>query len=612
MFPVKHYVQHLNLNYDDDLPIVQRREEIADLIRNHQVCVVCGETGSGKSTQLPKICLEIGRPTAGMIGHTQPRRIAARSIAARIAEELGVTLGHEVGYEVRFDKKVSSAAVSRSAYGAQGVRSASGAANTIIKLMTDGILLAESQSDKNFRKYGTIIIDEAHERSLNIDFLLGMMKRVLPHRPELKLIITSATIDAKRFAEHFTDRRINRGQPVPVIEVSGRTYPVEIRYNDVSGFACETRTPMRSAGGAANDDVSRETNAESDAILAAVHELYKHGNGDILIFLPTEREILETANDLHSWLRSASGAANLILPLYARLPVHQQQRVFQTSKHRRIILATNVAESSLTVPGIRYVIDTGTARISRYSARSRTQRLPIEAVSQASADQRAGRCGRIGPGVCIRLYSEEDYKHRDRYTTPEIQRTNLASVILQTKSLKLGEIESFPFLDPPRAAAINDGYKTLYEIGAIDDRRNLTSIGWKLSRLPVDPRIGRMILAAHENGVLPEMLIVASVMEIQDPREHLPLAAPPAERTKQQRAHEQFLDKRSDFFGYIKLWDFYQNLKSKTSRSGLRKACQQHFLSFNRMREWEDIHAELQRIVREAKLAAPPAERRVR
>jgi len=613
MFPVKHF----NLNYDDELPIVQRREEIADLIRNNQVCVVCGETGSGKSTQLPKICLEIGRHIAGMIGHTQPRRIAARSIAARIADELGVTLGHEVGYEVRFDKKVSSANVNRARSGSSGESASSDAGSvrpplTILKLMTDGILLAESQSDKNFRKYGTIIIDEAHERSLNIDFLLGMMKRVLPHRPELKLIITSATIDAKRFAEHFTTGptnrgRINRGKPVPVIEVTGRTYPVEVRYHENrarSGSSGEFASS--DAGSVYPSDVSRETDAESDAILSAVQELYKHGNGDILIFLPTERDILETANDLRDELSDnvLKGQRVEILPLYARLPVHQQQRVFQTSKHCRIILATNVAESSLTVPGIRYVIDTGTARISRYSARSRTQRLPIEAVSQASADQRAGRCGRIGPGVCIRLYSEEDYKRRERYTTPEIQRTNLASVILQTKSLKLGEIESFPFLDPPRAAAITDGYKTLYEIGAIDDRRNLTAIGWKLSKLPVDPRIGRMILAAHENGVLPEMLIVASVMEIQDPRER-----PQEFQGKADAAHEQFLDKRSDFFGYIKLWDFYQNLKAKTSRSGLRKACQQHFLSFNRMREWEDIHAELQRIVREAKFAAPLAER---
>jgi ATP-dependent helicase HrpA len=566
MFPVKPIetnrrtalLKTLNLTYDEDLPIVQRRSEIADLIRHNQVIVVCGETGSGKSTQLPKICLEIGRGTGGTIGHTQPRRIAARSIAARIADELGTPLGQAVGYKVRFDDKVSG--------------------DTLVKLMTDGILLAESQSDKNFRQYDTLIIDEAHERSLNIDFLLGMMKRLLPNRPELKLIITSATIDAQRFAEHFTDKRINHGKPVPAIEVSGRTYPVELRYRSLEEF----------------DDVSRETDAESAAIVSSVQELTQHGNGDILIFLPTERDILETSSDLRHALRDKNVE---LLPLYARLSVHQQQKVFQTSPQRRIILATNVAESSLTVPGIRYVIDTGTARISRYSARSRTQRLPIEAVSQASADQRSGRCGRVGPGVCIRLFSENDYKHRERYTTPEIQRTNLASVSLQTKALKLGEIESFPFLDPPKSAAISDGYKTLYEIGAIDDRRNLTTIGWKLSRLPVDPRIGRMILAAHENGVLPEMLIVASVMEIQDPRER-----PQELQGKADMAHEAFLDKRSDFIGYIKLWDFYQNLKEKTSRNGLRKACQQHFLSFNRMREWEDIHAELQRIVQEAKI----------
>jgi len=593
MLSVKPDITTLNLTYDNDLPIVQRREEIADIIRNNQVCVVCGETGSGKSTQLPKICLEIGRSTVGMIGHTQPRRIAARSIATRIAEELGVVLGQEVGYEVRFDRKVSDAAGKAAGDRRQAVAESAATppvssaaayrlspAVSLIKLMTDGILLAESQSDKNFRKYGTIIIDEAHERSLNIDFLLGMMKRVLPHRPDLKLIITSATIDAKRFAEHFTDRHINRGKPVPVIEVSGRTYPVELRYREPANVS--------------RDNGVFDADEESEAIISAVQELFKHGSGDILIFLPTERDIVETTKDLQHALKDKRVE---IFPLYARLPANQQQKVFQTSPHRRIILATNVAESSLTVPGIRYVIDTGTARISRYSARSRTQRLPIEAVSQASADQRAGRCGRIGPGICIRLYSEEDYKNRERYTTPEIQRTNLASVILQTKALRLGEIETFPFIDPPRAAAISDGYKTLFEIGAIDDRRNLTPIGWKLSKLPVDPRIGRMILAAHENDVLPEMLIVASVMEIQDPRER-----PQEFQGKADAAHEPFLDKRSDFFGYIKLWDFYQNLKEKTSRSGLRKACQQHFLSFNRMREWEDIHAELQRIVREAKI----------
>jgi ATP-dependent helicase HrpA len=553
----RYLAKSLNLQYDAELPIIQRRDEIAGLIRENQVIVVCGETGSGKSTQLPKICLEIGRGINGIIGHTQPRRIAARSIAARIAEELNTPLGQAVGYKVRFDDKISP--------------------DSLIKLMTDGILLAESQTDKNFRQYDTIIIDEAHERSLNIDFLLGMMKRLLPHRSDLKLIITSATIDAKRFAEHFTDPRINHGKPVPVIEVSGRTFPIEILYRSFEEFDDE-------------DDVQER------AILSAVDELTKMGHGDILIFLPTERDILETAKTL----RNHSIDKTEVLPLYARLPANQQQKVFQTSaNYRRIILATNVAESSLTVPGIRYVIDTGTARISRYSSRSRTQRLPIEAVSQASADQRAGRCGRIGPGICIRLYSELDYKSRERYTTPEIQRTNLASVILQTMSLRLGNIEKFPFLDPPRISAITDGYKTLFEIGAIDDKKNLTPIGWKLSKLPVDPRIGRMILAAEENGVLNEMLIIASVLEIQDPRER-----PQEFQAKADTAHEKFLDERSDFLGYLKLWDFFQNLKEQTSRSGLRKACLQNFLSFNRMKEWSDIHIQLLQVIHDAKMKA--------
>ncbi|MDR0336751.1 MAG: ATP-dependent RNA helicase HrpA [Planctomycetaceae bacterium] len=554
----RNFLTLLDLQYDTELPIIQRREEIIGQIRENQVIVVCGETGSGKSTQLPKICLEIGRGLNGTIGHTQPRRIAARSIAARIAEELNTPLGQAVGYKVRFDEKINP--------------------DSLIKLMTDGILLAESQTDKNFRQYDTIIIDEAHERSLNIDFLLGMMKRLLPHRSDLKLIITSATIDAKRFAEHFTDKRINHGQPIPVIEVSGRTFPIEILYRNI-----EEQNDV-------DDDFS---SVQERAILAAVDELTQRGNGDILIFLPTERDIFETANSL----RKHSANQTEILPLYARLPVHRQQKVFRPSLLRRIVLATNVAESSLTVPGIRYVIDTGTARISRYSARSRTQRLPIEAVSQASADQRAGRCGRIAPGVCIRLYSELDYKNRERYTTPEIQRTNLASVILQTMSLRLGNIETFPFLDPPRRSAISDGYKTLFEIGAIDDQQNLLPIGWKLSKLPVDPRIGRMILAAEENNVLNEMLIIASALEIQDPRER-----PHEFQSKADAAHEKFLDERSDFIGYLKLWDFFQNVKDQTSRNELRKSCRQNFLSFNRMKEWSDIHLQLLQYVRDTKM----------
>jgi ATP-dependent helicase HrpA len=568
----------LNLQYNDDLPVVGRREEIANLIRDNQVAVVCGETGSGKSTQLPKICLEIGRGISGFIGHTQPRRIAARSIAARIAEELNTPLGQGVGYKVRFDEKLSS--------------------STLIKLMTDGILLAESQNDRNFRQYDTLIIDEAHERSLNIDFLLGMLKRILPQRPDLKVIITSATIDAQRFCGHFTLTNINQGKPVPVLEVSGRTYPVDIRF--------------RSAEDDGDDDVSRETDAEMNALLAAVKELMQHGHGSMLIFLPTERDILETAKALrsnhlyggHLYGGHLHGEID-ILPLYARLPVHHQQKVFQPSKRRRIILATNVAESSLTVPDIRYVIDTGTARMSRYSPRSRTQRLPIEAVSQASADQRAGRCGRVGPGVCIRLYSELDYRHRERYTTPEIQRTNLASVILQTLTLKLGSVETFPFLDPPKASAVSDGFKTLFEIGAIDENRHLTALGWNLGKLPLDPRIGRMIFAAEENGVLNEMLIIASALEVQDPRER-----PQAFQGKADAAHNRFLDERSDFLSYIKLWNFYLHLKETTSRNGLRKACQQNFLSFNRMKEWHDIHLQLQRTIHETKILQKSLQKR--
>ncbi|MGL4594263.1 MAG: DUF3418 domain-containing protein [Thermoguttaceae bacterium] len=614
--------------YDPELPIVQRREEIAALIRENQVLVVCGETGSGKSTQLPKICLELGRaailpaPTNQntsvnpntrkrlLIGHTQPRRIAARSIAARIAQELDSPLGQLVGYQVRFDEKCGE--------------------QTAIKLMTDGILLAESQGDKLFSRYDTIIIDEAHERSLNIDFLIGMMKRILPLRKDLKLIITSATIDAARFAEHFTDQRINRGQSVPVIEVSGRTYPITILYRDPSaeseseeaitstnlkGDSSNQRLPSFLKRGTRNVGVvSRETKDETElmerAILSAVDELARYDRkeyggkpGDMLIFLPTERDILEVAKLLRHHLIPGDDAARKteILPLYARLPVSQQQKVFQVGNYRRIVLTTNVAESSLTVPGIRFVIDTGTARISRYSARSRTQRLPIEPVSQASIDQRAGRCGRIGPGICIRLFSERDYLGRSRYTTPEIQRTNLASIILQTKSLKLGEIEKFPFLDPPRIAAINDGYKTLIEIGALDTKKHLTQIGWKLARMPIDPRIGRMVLAADENGVLNEMLIVAAALETQDPRER-----PLEHQAKADVAHSPFLDSRSDYIGFLKLWDFYVNLKEVTSRNGLRKAAMQHFLSYNRFREWSDVHVQLLQCVHDAGMKVGP------
>jgi ATP-dependent helicase HrpA len=440
--------------------------------------------------------------------------------------------------------------------------------------MTDGILLAETQNDRFLNQYDTIILDEAHERSLNIDFLLGYLKRLLGKREDLRIIITSATIDAARFAAHFLSER----GPAPVIEVSGRTYPVEVRYRPLETDDEET---------ASDADVQQ-------AIAAAIDELAAAGPGDTLVFLPTERDIRETAKTLRGHL-VRTGLAAEILPLYARLSTAEQNRIFQTRGKRRIVLATNVAESSLTVPAIHYVIDTGTARISRYSARSKVQRLPIEAVSQASADQRKGRCGRIGPGICIRLYSEEDYLSREQYTTPEIRRTNLASVILQTKALRLGPIEEFPFLDPPRPEHIRDGYKTLFELGAIDEDHELTDIGRQLSRLPVDPRIGRMILAAAKEGSLHEVLIIASALELRDPRDR------PAE--KQQAAdekHAQFAHEESDFLSYLKLWDFYHRLKENLSRNQLDRACRDNFLSHNRLREWVDIHRQLVQLVRES------------
>lgn len=546
------------IEYDSELPITAKKEDIAAAIREHQVIVVCGETGSGKSTQIPKICLEIGRGIDGMIGHTQPRRIAARAVSARIAEELRTSLGQQVGFKIRFTDITKP--------------------GTYIKLMTDGILLAESQNDRFLNQYDTIIIDEAHERSLNIDFLLGYIKRLLPKRRDLRLIITSATIDAARFSEHFASPK----GPAPVIEVSGRAYPVETRYRPMISEDPEDEgepDPMKCLK-AAVDELARETPV-----------------GDMLIFLPTERDIREAAQTLrgHKIPGDAPGRVTEILPLYGRLSTNEQNRVFQPSKWRRIVMATNVAESSLTVPGIRFVIDTGTARISRYSARSQVQRLPIEPISQASADQRKGRCGRIGPGICIRLYSEEDYNARDRFTSPEIQRTNLASVILQTISLNLGNLEDFPFLDPPKTSVIRDGYKTLFELGALDEKERLTDIGKKLSRLPVDPRIGRMVLAGETENCLHEVLIIASALELQDPRER-----PLEKQQAADAAHEQFRHEDSDFLSYLKLWDFYHKLRSDVSKSRLRTACRQQFLSYNRLKEWADIYQQLLRLVEEA------------
>ena len=538
------------LVYGESLPVVGRREEIAAAIREHQVVVVCGETGSGKSTQIPKICLGLGRGAAGLIGHTQPRRIAARSIAARLSEELASNMRKLVAFKVRFADESSP--------------------DTLIKVMTDGVLLAESQTDRYFDQYDTLIIDEAHERTLNIDFLLGRLHRILPQRPDLRLIITSATIDAQRFAEHF-----RRGaEAVPIIEVSGRAFPVEVLYRPLTGD--EGEIELDEIRGAAD----------------AVEELCRLGRGDILVFLPTEWEIRAVAQKLRG--RQFPGGAPEILPLYARLSTAEQNRVFQTHAGRRIVLATNVAESSLTVPGIHFVVDTGTARVSRYSPRSKVQRLPIEAVSQASADQRKGRCGRIAPGVCIRLYSEEDYLARDKFTSPEIQRTNLAAVILQTMALHLGPVEDFPFLDPPRPEAIRDGYKTLFELGATDAQRGLTPLGRRLARLPVDPRLGRIILAGEEEGCLADVLIVTAALETQDPRDR-----PADQQEAADNAHAAFADPHSDFIGLLKLWDFVHHLKESVTRGQFRKACRQNFLSEVRIKEWQDVHRQLLEMVQQ-------------
>jgi ATP-dependent helicase HrpA len=577
---------------NEELPIASRRTEIEQAIRENQVIIVCGETGSGKSTQLPLICLGMGRGVEGVIGHTQPRRIAARSVASRVADELGSSVGAAVGFKVRFTDTTSP--------------------KTYVKLMTDGILLAESQGDPFFEQYDTLIIDEAHERSLNIDFLLGRMKQILPRRKDLRLIITSATIDAARFAEHFGTPE----DPAPVLEVAGRTYPVEIRYRppvgdddesgagDEAGAAGALSKPAAGKGGGPGKRRRLEPDLLT-AVLDAVDELMAAGPGDILIFMPTERDIHDTAKSLRGRLlpERNRGQQTLVLPLYARLSNADQNRIFQTGPHRRIVIATNVAESSLTVPGIRYVIDTGTARISRYAPRSRMQRLPIEPVSQASANQRAGRCGRVAPGICIRLYAEADYNGRDQYTPPEIQRTNLASVILQTAALKLGPLEEFPFLEPPRTGNITDGYRMLFELGALDEQNRLTEVGRQLSRLPVDPRVGRIVLAGHEENCLHEILIIAAALELQDPRER-----PVDQQQAADEAQAKFQDEKSDFLSYLKLWDFYHQQRSSLSRGQLRKACQQNFLSYNRLREWADIHHQLSELAAESGLK--PGKRR--
>jgi ATP-dependent helicase HrpA len=529
--------------YPQHLPVVEKREDIARAIAENQVIVLCGETGSGKTTQLPKICLELGRGVAGMIGHTQPRRIAARSVASRIAQEFQSELGHAVGYKVRFSDRLSP--------------------DTYVKLMTDGILLAETQGDRLLEAYDTLIIDEAHERSLNIDFLLGYLKQLLPRRPDLKLIITSATIDPARFSRHFGN--------APIVQVSGRTYPVEVRYR-----------PLLT-----EDEDERDRDMQ-EAILEAVDELSCVGPGDILVFLAGEREIRETAESL----RKHHPRHTEILPLYARLSAAEQEKVFQPSQQRRIVLATNVAETSLTVPGIRYVIDPGYARISRYSPRVKVQRLPIEKVSRASADQRKGRCGRVAAGVCIRLYSQEDYLARAEYTDPEILRTHLAWVILQMRALRLGEIEDFPFVEPPDSRMVKDGYQTLMELGALDEWRELTPVGRELAKLPVDPRIGRMVLAGRNEGCLTEILIIASGLSVQDPRER-PMDA----REAADQAHQAYADERSDFLSYLKLWEAFTDAEKHLSKSKLRQWCHERYLSYVRIREWQDIHQQLHVLV---------------
>ncbi|MFN0133975.1 MAG: ATP-dependent RNA helicase HrpA, partial [Phycisphaerales bacterium] len=522
--------------YPAELPVAQKRDEIAAAIRDHQVVVVCGQTGSGKTTQLPKICLELGRGIRGSIGHTQPRRIAARSVAERIAEELGTRHGDLVGSKVRFGDRTGP--------------------ETLVKLMTDGILLAETQGDRLLLQYDTIIIDEAHERSLNIDFLLGYLRQLLPRRPDLKIVFTSATIDPLRFSKHFND--------APVIEVSGRTYPVETRYRPT------------------DDD------RDNDAILRAVDELAHEGPGDVLVFLPGEREIREAAEDL----RKHHPPNTQVLPLYARLSNAEQHRVFEAHSGRRIVLATNVAETSLTVPGIRYVVDTGIARLSRYSPGSKIQRLPIEAISQASADQRAGRCGRVAPGVCIRLYSEDDLRTRPAFTDPEIVRTNLASVILQMKSLNLGPVEQFPFIDPPDHRLVRDGYDTLLELGAIDEENHLTELGRRLAKLPLDPRLGRVILAAAEEGCLAEVQPIAAMLATQDPRDR-----PIEKQDLADAAHAEFRDETSDFLAILNLWRAWRDRGEHLTSSKLRKWCQERFLSFVRMREWDSTHEQIHSLV---------------
>ncbi len=543
--------------YAGELPVSAQAGVIEAAIRNHQVVIVCGETGSGKTTQLPKICIAAGRGERGLIGHTQPRRIAARAVATRIAQEMGEAIGHSVGYKVRFTDQTRP--------------------DAWIKLMTDGILLAETQGDGDLDAYDTIIVDEAHERSLNIDFLLGYLKQLLARRPDLKVVITSATLDAERFARHFGTAE----RPAPVLEVSGRVYPVEVRYRPLcSGTPTDSGAPEE-----ADDEEELE-----EAIVAAAEELWRGGPGDILVFLPGEREIRETAELARRSLARRPYAQQLeILPLFARLSVPEQQRVFAPGNGRRMVLATNVAETSLTVPGIRYVIDAGLARVKRYSVRNKTTLLQIEKIAQSAANQRAGRCGRVQDGICVRLYAEDDFTKRPLFTEPEILRSSLAAVILRMTSLRLGEVASFPFLEAPPPRAIADGYALLQELSAVDDARALTPLGAELARLPLDPRIGRIVLAARDSGCLPEALIIASALAVPDPRER------PFERAKAaDQAHLRFRDDRSDFLSLVALWEFFADLQRQgLSHRRVVDACRAQFVSFLRLSEWRDVHRQL-------------------
>ncbi|MEU7567390.1 ATP-dependent RNA helicase HrpA [Streptomyces fradiae] len=539
-----------DVTYPEQLPVSRKKDEILAAIRDHQVVIVAGETGSGKTTQIPKICLELGRGVRGMVGHTQPRRLAARTVAERVADELGTPLGEAVGWKVRFTDQVGS--------------------DTFVKLMTDGILLAEIQTDRELRAYDTIIIDEAHERSLNIDFLLGYLAQLLPKRPDLKVVITSATIDPERFSRHFGD--------APIVEVSGRTYPVEVRYRPLL-----------------EEDSEEPDRDQVTAICDAVDELQAEGPGDILVFLSGEREIRDTADALlKKQLRNTE-----VLPLYARLSHAEQHRVFQQHAGRRIVLATNVAETSLTVPGIKYVIDPGTARISRYSHRTKVQRLPIEPVSQASANQRKGRCGRTSDGICVRLYSEDDFLARPEFTDAEILRTNLASVILQMTAAGLGDIEKFPFIDPPDHRNIRDGVQLLQELGAIDPaqkdpKKRLTPLGRQLAQLPVDPRLARMVLEADKNGCVREVMVIAAALSIQDPRER------PAEKQAQaDQQHARFKDETSDFLAFLNLWRYVREQQKALSSSAFRRMCKSEYLNYLRIREWQDIYSQLRTVAKQ-------------